>query len=155
MTAATKISATLEDYLETIFALIEKNGEARVRDISERLSVHKSTVTAALKALAEKELVAHEPYGGATLTTAGRNIAERVSRNHAVVKIFLRDVLLVDSHTAETNACRMEHVMDKIVLERLIAFAEFMKACEGADSSCLERFANYAGIDIESNEEAP
>jgi DtxR family Mn-dependent transcriptional regulator len=152
MAAATKISAALEDYLETILALSESNGEARVRDISERLSVHKSTVTAALKALSEKELVVHEPYGGVMLTPAGRNIAVRVTHSHAVVKSFLKDVLLVDSHTAETNACRMEHVMDKSVLERLVSFAEFMKSCEGADSHCLTRFAKYAGVDLDPPE---
>jgi len=149
--ATTQISATLEDYLDTILSLSEDNGEARVRDISERLSVHKSTVTAALKTLVEKKLVVHEPYGGAALTPAGRNIATRVARGHSVVRSFLRDVLLVDSHIAETNACRMEHVMDKIVLERLVAFAEFMDSCGGPGEHCLNRFAEYVGIEINTS----
>ncbi len=147
MSAASRISATLEDYLEAILALSQVGGEARVRDISERLSVHKSTVTAALKTLSEKGLVDHEPYGAVVLTDAGNSIASRVTRNHAVVKRFLREVLIVDSQTAEDNACRMEHVMDKVVLDRLVAFAEFMESCSETNGNCLERFADHLGVE--------
>jgi len=144
------ISATLEDYLEAILALSRDDGEARVRDISERLSVHKSTVTAALKTLADKALVVHEPYGGVALTAAGRHIAVRVAHSHDVVKAFLKDVLLVDGHTAEANACRMEHVMDKLVLERLVAFAEFMGSISVTNRDGQERFAAHLGVDSAS-----
>ena len=101
MSDSPQLSSTLEDYLEAILALSEVGGDARVRDISERLSVHKSTVTAALKTLSEKGLVDHEPYGAVVLTDAGRLIAVRVARSHAVVKSFLQEVLLVDAATAE------------------------------------------------------
>jgi len=137
------ISATLEDYLEAILALSRDDGEARVRDISERLSVHKSTGTAALKTLADKALVVHEPYGGVALTAAGRHIAVRVAHSHDVVKAFLKDVLLVDGHTAEANACRMEHVMDKDVLDRLARFAQFVRECPHADRDWTAGFEAY------------
>jgi DtxR family transcriptional regulator, Mn-dependent transcriptional regulator len=147
MSAASPISAALEDYLEAILALSKDTGEARVRDISGRLSVHKSTVTAALKTLSERELVDHEPYGAVSLTPAGHCIAARIARSHAVVKAFLKDVLLVDADTAETNACRMEHVMDKVVLERLVAFADFMGSCSESNVNCLKRFSDHLGMD--------
>ncbi len=153
MSAVPRVSATLEDYLETILALIQDGGDARVRDISERLSVHKSTVTAALKTLTEKGLVDHEPYGAVVLTEAGNRIATHVARNHAVVKQFLRQVLLVDSQTAEDNACRMEHVMDKVVLDRLVAFAEFMGSCSETNVNCLARFAAHLGVEHDPNDD--
>ena len=140
------LSSTLEDYLEAILALSKVGGDARVRDISARLSVHKSTVTAALKTLSEKKLVDHEPYGAVVLTDAGRRIASRVARNHAVVKRFLQEVLLVDARTAEDNACRMEHVMDAAVLDRLVAFAEFMRSDAEENTNTLQRFAEHLGI---------
>ena len=154
MSTVSPISAALEDYLEAILALSEDGGEARVRDISERLSVHKSTVTAALKVLSEKRLVEHEPYGAATLTEAGQRIAIRVAQSHAVVKSFLEDVLLVESKTAEANACRMEHVMDKVVLERLVSFAEAMGSCPESPENCLQRFADSIGVAPAVTEEA-
>ncbi len=124
-----KVSATQEDYLEAILCLTRENGEARARDIARELTVHKSTVTAALKALGERGLVNYAPYEIATLTDSGRRIAQRVFRGHRVVRRFLRDVLAIDEGTAEANACRMEHVMDKDVMDRLLVFAECIKEC--------------------------
>lgn len=121
------ISAVQEDYLEAILALEADHGRARVRDLAERLSVHKSTVTAALKVLADKALVEHEPYGRIVMTDAGRLAAERVTKDHSALKAFLKDVLLFDATVAEENACRMEHVMDRAVINRLVAFASFVK----------------------------
>lgn len=138
------ISAAQEDYLEAILVLEAANGRVRVRDLAERLSVHKSTVTAALKGLTEKMLIDYEPYGRIALTRQGRHAAERVSADHAVAKAFLTDVLLVDAATAEENACRMEHVMDRDVLNRLVSFAAFMerRAAEGG-GDCVARFKAY------------
>ncbi len=141
------ISATQEDYLEAILTLESTNGRVRVRDLAERLSVHKSTVTAALKGLTEKQQIDYEPYGQIILTRDGRRVAERVRANHAVAKTFLTDVLLVDEETAERNACRMEHVLDRDVLNRLVSFASFMdrnSAGEGLD--CLQCFKAYLRV---------
>ena len=123
---AQTISAVQEDYLEAILALESESPRVRVRDLADRLSVHKSTVTAALKALAEKGLIEYEPYGQIVMTRVGRRAGERVSADHAVVKAFLADILMIDEETAEENACRMEHVMDRAVLNRLGSFTAYM-----------------------------
>ena len=136
-----RVSATQEDYLEAILHLIREKGDARVGDIAQELSVHKSTVTAALKALNEKGLIHYAPYELATLTDKGRQIAQRVTRGHAVIRSFLREVLLTDEETAERNACRMEHAMDKDVLDRLALFARALKECPESAANCLRRYA--------------
>ena len=136
-------SAAQEDYLEAILDLEAEFPRVRVRDLADRLSVHKSTVTAALKALAEKSLIEYEPYGRIVLTRDGRKVAERVASSHAVVKSFLTDVLLIDADTAELNACRMEHVMDRAVLRHLVAFADFMESGGGRDAELAGKFAQW------------
>ncbi len=143
MTEAAGISAAQEDYLEAILALEIENGRVRVRDLAEQLSVHKSTVTAALKALTEKDLIEYEPYGRIVLTRKGRKAAEQVCSNHAAVKTFLTNVLLIDTPTAESNACRMEHVVDRSVMARLVAFAAFMTRGETPGADCLARFKTF------------
>lgn len=140
MKAANGVSSTQEDYLEAILSLVETNGSARARDIAADVSVHKSTVTAALRALAEKGLVHYAPYELVTLTDSGREIAERVVRDHEAIRRFLREVLLVGEEAAEENACRMEHVMDKRVLERLVDFADYMKNCRESVKNCFGRY---------------
>lgn len=137
------VSDTLEDYLEAISRLIAEKGVARVRDIAKALSVHKSTVSSALKSLSEKGLVNHSPYELITLTPRGRNMAEEVVRKHKLISRFLEEVLLVEESMAEANACRMEHVLDKEVMERLQLFAKFVKECPRAGEDWLGRFGYY------------
>ena len=139
--ARESVSSTQEDYLEAILALVRAGGAARVRDLAVALRVHKSTVTAALRSLAEKRLVRYAPYERATLTPQGQAIAEGVTRNHDAIRAFLREVLRVDAEAAEANACRMEHVMDKDVLERLVQFAKRVRRCPDAAVACLSRHA--------------
>lgn len=137
------VSAALEDYIEAIFHLIARKRVARVRDIAQALSVHKSTVTAALRSLSEKHLVNYAPYEAATLTPKGRRLAREVVRRHKVIRSFLSEMLLVEAGVAEENACRMEHVMDKDVLRRLSLFAEFVKECPRAGEDWLQRFGDF------------
>ena len=137
------LSPTLKDYLEAISRLTRGGGGARVRDIAAAVSVHKSTVTAALKSLAEKNLVNYAPYEVTTLTPQGRRQAGEVARRHEVIRSFLRDILQVGESAADSNACRMEHVVDKRVLDRLALFARFVKACPRAGAGWLEHFRYY------------
>ena len=74
------LSATQEDYVETIFRLAEENRVARVKDIAAHLGVHKSTVTGALRSLSEMGLVNYEPYGYITLTAVGEQRARHPRR---------------------------------------------------------------------------
>jgi DtxR family transcriptional regulator, Mn-dependent transcriptional regulator len=118
----TAVTPVLENCLESILQLSTRNGAARVRDLAQTLAVHKSTVTATLRSLANRELVHYSAYEQATLTDRGRQIAEQVARRHDRIRRFLIEALGVDERTADSNACRMEHVMDAEVLERLDRF---------------------------------
>jgi DtxR family Mn-dependent transcriptional regulator len=137
------LSATLEDYLETVARLVSEDGSARVGDIARALSVHKSTVTAALKSLAEKGLVRYAPYEAATLTETGRTRAGEITERHRVVRCFLTDVLGVGFERADANACRIEHAADRRVIERLGLFAEFVHDRGQAGQDVAGRFRRY------------
>jgi len=134
------LSASLEDYIEAIARLIAEKGTARVRDIARALSVHKSTVTAALKGLSRRGLVNYSPYEVATLTPEGRRVANEIIQSHEVLRRFLADILLVDNEAANENACRMEHAVDQEVLDRLCLFTEFLKTCPLAGDGWREPF---------------
>jgi DtxR family Mn-dependent transcriptional regulator len=154
MSESISLTPVLEDYLEAIYGLVVSRGEARVNDIAEALSVHKSTVTAALKRLVSEGFVRHEAYGSAHLTARGRSVAERVSHRHRVLTEFLRDVLLIEADLAERNACRMEHVLDKKVFERLKLLAETVRSCPGNEAGCLKNvLAECARVESEKQKE--
>ena len=129
MSVASSLSREMEDYLETIASLIASGGEARVTDIAARLSVRKPSVTLALRSLAEKGLVHYQPYAQPTLTQTGQTIANRIQHRHDVLKQFLTNVLLIEDKLAEANACRLEHAVDREVLEHLAHFVDFVQRC--------------------------
>ncbi len=119
MRANQQLSASLEDYLEAIFHVIEEKQAARAKDIVERLGVHNSSVTQALRALSERGLINYAPYDLVTLTDSGRAAAADVVEKHQALRAFLVDVLGLDATSAEDNACRLEHGISQDVLERL------------------------------------
>ncbi|MBN2300933.1 MAG: metal-dependent transcriptional regulator [Lentisphaerae bacterium] len=133
-------STAQENYLKTILKLVHENGTARVRDIAASVNVHKSTVTAALKALAEKKLVNYSPYKLVTLTDSGQQQAEELLRTHKTIENFLTKTLLVPNDIAGQNACRMEHVIDRQTLDRLAMFVDFINHRGG---NIIDEFATY------------
>ena len=143
MSKMVTVSPTLEDYLEAVHRLTVEKGLARVRDISATLSVHKSTVTAALKSLSHKGLVDYAPYELPTLTAPGERVAKDVRRRHRILARFLTEVLAIEGSVSEANACRLEHAIDASVLERLLSFIEFVEQCPRGGADWLRTFETF------------
>ena len=137
------LSASLEDYLEVILHVVEEKGAARPKDILQELKIGASSVTAALKSLAAKDLVNYEPYDIITLTESGERIARDVAHRHATLRTFLMRVLAADPNLADEAACRMEHAVPKELVERLVSFLEFVEMCPRGGPSLLEGFRTH------------
>lgn len=136
-------SPSMEDYLEMIAMLREEGGVARVSQISQRLKVKMPSVTSALKKLSEKGLVEHERYGYVELTAEGDRVAEEVLRRHKALSRFFAEALDIDQETAEEDACRIEHVISPLSLERVIKFIEFIEACPLGEANFPKRYKYY------------
>ena len=121
-----KLSASLEDYLEAIYNLSNSGTAARSKDIADNLNVATSSVTGALKTLAERNLVNYKPYGHITLTAKGRVIAADVAKKHDVIKSFFVDILGVEEKLAQNAACDAEHSLGHEITNRLLDFIEFV-----------------------------
>ncbi len=143
MSKESALSASLEDYLEAIYHLVEENHVARVRDISASIGVNMSSVTGALKQLSSHNLVNYEPYEVITLTNAGLSRAKELVRRHRVLKNFLLNVLSLDPDVAEVNADRMEHAVDAETLERFVRFAEFVERCPRGGRKWIALFRTF------------
>ncbi|MDP6490172.1 MAG: metal-dependent transcriptional regulator [Kiritimatiellia bacterium] len=135
---ATELSASLEDYLEAIYQVMAEHGEARGKDIADRLGVAASSVTNALRGLAKRDLIRHEPYDRITLTDKGRRIARDVVHRHEVLTDFLTNVLAVDEATATDCACKMEHVVGDDIMERLVAYIKYNRHCTNGGAIWVE-----------------
>jgi len=140
---ADDLSASLEDYIKAIATISAEKQAARAKDISQRLGVNMSSVTGALRALADKGLVNYAPYEFVTLTEEGRAVAREVVRKHEGIRDFLVKVLAVDRETAEQDACAMEHAVSPEVLERFIQFVDYLEVCPRAGNTWVEEFGYY------------
>jgi DtxR family Mn-dependent transcriptional regulator len=135
-----KLSSTLEDYLEAIFRLEKAKRTARVRDIAQTVGVSKSTVSAALKSLAGKNLVEYEPYEFIQLTPEGREKAATIVMNHYIISHFLQSVLALNRERAERIACGFEHAVDHEVIQRFVCFLAFVEKSSTEVSQLLGEF---------------
>jgi DtxR family transcriptional regulator, Mn-dependent transcriptional regulator len=140
---AEPLSASMEDYIETILQLIQEKKVARAKDISAQMQVRKSSVTSALKTLSERGMINYSPYDFITLTPEGQTIAEEVWRRHKALKTFFIKVMAIDPETAEEGACQMEHAIPLTILDRFIKFVEFVDLCPRGGMRWVEDFGYY------------
>ena len=113
-----KLYASGEDYLETILILHMKMGMVRSVDVARHLGVSKPSVCHAVAVLQEGGFLIMDEDHFLHLTKPGRIIAEKIYERHR----FFTDRLIeagVDPKTAETDACRIEHVISEETFRRL------------------------------------
>lgn len=135
-----RLSESLEDYLEAILHVQDEKGAARPKDLASRLSVGPSAVTAALRNLADRDLVNYAPYEVVTLTDSGREIATDVLRRHEALREFFTKVLGVGDELADAGACRMEHSVPREIVDRFIQFVDFVEYCPRGGPRFIEGF---------------
>ena len=135
------LSPNLEDYLETIFVLENEQKAARAKDIADKMNVQRASVTGALHSLSEKGLINYQPYSSVTLTAEGFKKASNILYRHKVLFEFLHNFLQLPAELADENACRIEHQIDDLVLERLIDFVQFIKKSPLANQDWREKFS--------------
>jgi DtxR family Mn-dependent transcriptional regulator len=136
-------TASMEDYLEAIAMLGEGRKAVRVKQLSQMLGVKMPSVTSALKKLSEQELVEHERYGHIMLTPEGDKVARDVIGRHEALTRFFAQALGIDRETAEEDACKIEHVISPLSMERLAKFVEFIRACPLGGTNFPSRYEYY------------
>ncbi len=125
-----KISASSQDYLETILELSKFGPNVRCVDVAEKLNVSRASVNRAVNLLKEQGHVLQERYSHLTLTEKGISAAKVVKEKHMAVKEFLMDILKVSEPVAESDACRIEHIISEETFVRLKKFLTSYPAAE-------------------------
>lgn len=131
----TKLTQSLEDYLEMVHMLKMAHGIARVKDIAAALSVKMPSVAKAILELKKLGLVTQEPYSGVELTEAGEKAAADVLNRHILLKGFLIR-LGVSEAIADKDACCMEHILSAETLSKI---EDFMKPSNIAVTASLKK----------------
>jgi len=135
-----EISKREEEYLEAMYILHRDKGVIRVKDIAKILNVKPPSVVDALKKLAEKGLVEYEKYDRILLTDEGKRIAEETYSKHVFLTRFFSEILGIPPEIAERDACQFEHYVSDVTVERMRAFARFIRERCG---EALEEFSRH------------
>ncbi len=105
------------------------SASAHTGDIADRLGLSPSTVTTAIKRLADRHLVDHKPYKGVELTETGSRLAVATIRRHRIVERFLADMLGYAWNEADRLAASFEHELPQEVEDRLFVALDRPSTC--------------------------
>lgn len=109
-------SRAVEDYVKQIYKLTQAGRRATTKSLAQRMKLGQGTVSGMMKQLAQRGLVVHQPYYGATLTNAGHDLAMRMIRRHRLLELFLVKTLNLGWDQVDDDAERLEHaVSDELV----------------------------------------
>lgn len=97
--------------------------------LADSLGVSPGTATAAVKKLAERKLLEHQPYRGVELTDTGRRAAVSAIRRHRIVERFLADMLGYAWNEADRLAGSFEHELPQEVEDRLFMALDRPATC--------------------------
>lgn len=132
-------TATLEEYLESIYKLSE-HGTVRPTQLAESMGVSGPTVTATLRRLESQGFITRDGHG-VELTAEGTARSLDIVRRHRLAESFLVDVLGLKWEDAHEDACLLEHALSPRVLVALEKFLDNPAVCPhghpipGADGS--------------------
>ena len=110
---------SIEDYLEKILMLHQKQGLVRAIDIASFMSFSKASVSVALKKLKSYGYVlVNEEDGNVTLTKEGERIAIATYERHEIISKALMSIG-VSEETAREDACAVEHIISDETFARI------------------------------------
>ena len=73
-----QISSSLEDYIEAVYTIYNKEKKVKAIDVSRRLNVSRASVTEALQKLEQSGLINYGRYGTISITDEGVKKAKEV-----------------------------------------------------------------------------
>lgn len=113
------VTATVEDYLKTIYRLSQAGQPAATNDIAGFLGLSAPSVSGMIKRMSGRGLVVHTPYRGVELTAQGRRLALVVLRRHRVLESYLVALLGYTWDSVHEEAERLEHAVSAELVERM------------------------------------
>ena len=123
------LSATVEEYLETIYNMSAEDEVVIGARLAEKFNVSAPTVTEMLKRLVRDGYIEMDSKRQVTLTEEGNKAAEAVLRRHRLTERFLVDMLGMQWHQVHEEACRLEHFISGAVEDRVIASLNYPTTC--------------------------
>ena len=111
-----------EEYLKVIYLLKSTGNEVKVTAIANKMNITKASVNNGIKNLKEEGLIDYKPYGPIELTEKGNKTALKVIEAYDIVKLFLNDILGVDSNNLDKEATNIKTILSDDTLNKLARY---------------------------------
>lgn len=120
---AKNLSFTEENYLKAIYHL-SNGGEETVNTnaLSESMSTTPASTNDMVKRLAQKKLIGHQKYKGASLLSKGKDVALKIIRKHRLWEVFLVEKLSFKWDEVHEIAEQLEHIQSPRLIQKLDEF---------------------------------
>ncbi|MCC8926314.1 metal-dependent transcriptional regulator [Rhodococcus sp. BGS-1C] len=117
-----QLSAVAQDYLKVIWTASEWSEDTvSTKMLSERIGVSASTVSEAIRKLADQGMVDHARYGAISLTERGRHAAVAMVRRHRLIETYLVRELGYGWDEVHDEAEILEHAVSDLMMSRIDA----------------------------------
>ena len=116
-----------ENYLETILVMQNKYGFVRSIDIANELGYAKPSISRAMGILKKAEYINIAKNGNITLTETGHALATSIYERHKYISEFLLKTLAIDPQIADTDACRIEHIISQETMDKIKDYVNMYK----------------------------
>jgi DtxR family Mn-dependent transcriptional regulator len=154
-----KITISKENYLKAI-AEAESEGETvKAATLSRWLNVTAPAVTMAIKRLKRDALIRVGEEGHLTLTSAGREIANRILNRHHLIERMLTEIFGMEWYKVHEEAEQLEHAVSGDFERRLVEKLGAGEACPhgnrvGVDTPADRRRRGLKTLDESTASEA-
>lgn len=135
-----EISHSVAHHLTAIGELTAEHGYARVSDVARHLDITRGSVSLTLKALRQKNYVLEDENKFLRLSPEGQRIVNQILAKRRIVRTFLHDVLKLDPHRAEVDACKVEHLLSVETGTALLRFLRFLLSNTDKSKTFLEEY---------------
>jgi len=114
----TAVTESIEDYLECISTLVQRDGFVSVSAVADSLKLIRPSVSLMIKRLDDLGYLKREPYRGFALTAKGREIAQAIEVRHLLLSALFTQLGL-DPVKYYNDIEGIEHHISDATLKKL------------------------------------
>lgn len=112
-------------YLLAIHTLMKQYGYARGIDVARFLDLTRGSVSITINKLKSKGYIVEDINKFYQLTEKGKELVNSVLSKRHIADIFFKDVLQLSERIAEEDGCKIEHLLSKQTVEKLLSFTGY------------------------------
>ena len=137
------VSHSVAHYLLAISGFEVEACKPRAADIARKLGVSRNAVSLKLNTLKSGGFIEVDEVQRITLTKIGKKISKRIASKRYTMNVFLAEVLGVPEETAESDACKIEHLISDTTGDALSKFVSFLRSDSKVVLAFLREFQEH------------